>query len=370
MDMRIEVCRQNLRQAHAVPDPDAPGKHPLENRQARLRIRQFALTANNVTYAAFGEAMKYWQFFPAGGPDWGVVPVWGFADVVESRSADLAVGTHCYGFFPMSCYLVIEPCPMGRGAVVDASAHRAELPAIYNRYLRQPAGLPGVEDRQALLQPLFATAFLIDDFLASSAFFGATQVMLSSASSKTAWCTAFCLRHRSISERPRVVGLTSAAHVDAVRAMGCYDETRSYDELDVLDAAAHSVYVDMAGDASLRARVHARWADRLVHSAAVGGTHWSSLGGAAARLAGPRPTLFFAPAQAAHRAAQPPDGWGPDGLRARMDGAWARLCQWLDRPDNSPIQIERSEGIQTTLDAWSRLVHGDIDPTCGLIRSI
>ena len=32
---------------------------------ARFRIDGFALTSNNVTYAAFGDAMSYWRFFPA-----------------------------------------------------------------------------------------------------------------------------------------------------------------------------------------------------------------------------------------------------------------------------------------------------------------
>ena len=44
----------------------------------RLAIVSFALTANNITYAAFGDAMNYWQFFPVPGDDgaaWGCIPV-------------------------------------------------------------------------------------------------------------------------------------------------------------------------------------------------------------------------------------------------------------------------------------------------------
>ena len=41
-------------------------------------IDAFALTANNVTYAAFGgPPMNYWHFFPADDPAYGRVPVWG-----------------------------------------------------------------------------------------------------------------------------------------------------------------------------------------------------------------------------------------------------------------------------------------------------
>jgi hypothetical protein len=30
----------------------------------RVRVDAFALTANNVTYGAFGAAMHYWEFYP------------------------------------------------------------------------------------------------------------------------------------------------------------------------------------------------------------------------------------------------------------------------------------------------------------------
>ena len=35
---------------------------PLQPGQVRLHIERFALTSNNITYAAMGEAMAYWQF--------------------------------------------------------------------------------------------------------------------------------------------------------------------------------------------------------------------------------------------------------------------------------------------------------------------
>lgn len=39
---------------------------PLADGQVRVRIDSFALTSNNITYAAFGDAMSYWRFFPTG----------------------------------------------------------------------------------------------------------------------------------------------------------------------------------------------------------------------------------------------------------------------------------------------------------------
>lgn len=37
---------------------------PLADGPVRVRIDKFALTSNNITCAAFGDAMNYWGFFP------------------------------------------------------------------------------------------------------------------------------------------------------------------------------------------------------------------------------------------------------------------------------------------------------------------
>ena len=55
--------------------------------QVLLAVDRVGMTANNVTYAVFGDAMKYWDFFPAddvNGVAYGRVPLWGFA--ITSRS--------------------------------------------------------------------------------------------------------------------------------------------------------------------------------------------------------------------------------------------------------------------------------------------
>ena len=57
------------------------------------------MTANNVTYALMGDAMHYWDFFPAE-PGLGLVPLWGFADVVASSTDGVEVGTRVYGYLP------------------------------------------------------------------------------------------------------------------------------------------------------------------------------------------------------------------------------------------------------------------------------
>ena len=72
---------------------------PLADGQVRVRVDRFALTANNITYAAFGEAMNYWGFYPAEG-GWGRIPVWGFGSVAQSSHPGVAVGERLYGYWP------------------------------------------------------------------------------------------------------------------------------------------------------------------------------------------------------------------------------------------------------------------------------
>jgi hypothetical protein len=149
---------------------------PLAPGQVRVRIDRFALTSNNITYAAFGEAMNYWRFYPTGEEGWGVIPVWGFATVVESTHPEVPVGERVYGYFPMASHTVLTPVRVSAGGWADGAPHRAELHPVYNQLTRcatDPFYTPDTEDVQALLRPLFITSWLIDDFLADNDFFGA-----------------------------------------------------------------------------------------------------------------------------------------------------------------------------------------------------
>jgi len=48
----------------------------------RLTIDAFALTSNSITYAAFGDVMNCWKFFPTVDARMSYAPVWGFGNVV------------------------------------------------------------------------------------------------------------------------------------------------------------------------------------------------------------------------------------------------------------------------------------------------
>ena len=147
-----------------------------------------------------GEAMSYWKFFPVpAGDGWVRMPVWGFADVAATKAEGVPEGTRVFGYLPPASHLVVRPDRASELDFVDASPHRAELPAAYNRYIRV-ASLPFYEekseDQQMLLWPLYFTSFLIDDFLADEGFFEAKSVVISSASSRTASALAWLMKRR------------------------------------------------------------------------------------------------------------------------------------------------------------------------------
>jgi hypothetical protein len=337
---------------------------PLADGQVRVGLDLLALTANNITYAAFGEAMDYWRFFPSGEEGWGIVPVWGFGHVVQSLHPGVAVGERLYGYWPMASSAVLAPDRLSPEGWRDGAAHRSGLHAIYNQYLRcsaDPFWRAETEDLQVLLRPLFTTAWLIDDFLADNGDFGAARCVLSSASSKTAYATAWLLAQRGV----RVTGLTSAANRGFCASLGCYAEVVGYDEVETWPADAATVYIDFAGNAGLRRTLHTRLADQLRYSCAVGGTHVDQLGGGGG-LPGPRPVLFFAPAQAKKRQSE----WGAAQLQQRIVEAWNAFLQQVQAPGVPWLQARRADGGAAALAAYAEVLGGRTDPRIGQVLRI
>jgi Protein of unknown function (DUF2855) len=337
----------------------------LQAGQVRLRIDLFSLTANNITYASFGEAMSYWNFYPRE-DEWGVIPVWGFANVIESLCEGIAVGQRFYGYYPMASDVVLTPARVAPSGFSVNDGLRSKLAAVYNSYSHcaaDPFYAHGSEAVQCLLRPLFVTSWLIDDFLADNSFFGSEAVLLSSASSKTAYGTAFCLSQRPAGERPKIIGLTSPANVAFSKSLCCYDQIFTYDQLEALTASLPCTYVDMAGNAALRLRIHTHFT-QLKYSSSVGGTHVQELGGAKG-LPGPKATLFFAPAQIAKRR----DDWGGAVLNQRLVQSWQAFSQRVAQPGETWLDVE-THTAATASAAYASLLKGQLSPRSGQVWSL
>ncbi len=355
--MDFEVDKKELRHTRLHSARSAP----LEAGDVRLRVERFALTTNNITYRVFGEAMQYWNFFPAAEPGWGRIPVWGFADVVESQCADVAECVRVYGYLPMSTEFVATPGRIDERGFTDVVEHRRPMAGTYNRYMRvaaDPIYAPEREDHQMLLWPLFFTSFLIDDVLADNAFFGADSVVISSASSKTAIVAAYLLRARGDIE---VIGLTSPGNQAFVERLGCYSRVVTYDQIASLPKNP-AVYVDIAGNAEVTVAVHTHYDDLLRHSMVVGGTHWESSAGPARQLAGPKPEFFFAPTQITKRNSD----WGPGVLEQRVGESWSQFVPWA----SEWVEFHYAVGPEAVEGVYRELLDGRADPRVGYVCSL
>ena len=346
----LEVDRSSLTTTHLLDlEPPDPGEG-----EAVLRVDRVGVTANNVTYGVLGEAFRYWEFFPASAPDRGRVPLWGFADVVASRADGVEVGQRVYGYLPPASHLVVRPSRPDARGFRDASAHRAELPSPYNAYALtsgDAAYEADREDLQVLYRPLFFTSFMLADALTDGGLAGARTVVLSSASSKTAYGTAFELADADV----EVVGLTSAANVAFTGSLGCYDRVLAYDAVTSLDPAVPTAYVDLAGSADLRARLHEHLGDALTTDLVVGVTHQDST--PAGTLGGVRPQVFFAPERMRRRSEE----WGRDGLDERFGSAWRRFAPQAE----ASVDVVVSAGPDGLAAVWAEVAGGTSDPRTG-----
>jgi hypothetical protein len=350
----LEVARDDLHRTRTVEDQPA-----LDADQVRLSVDAFGLSSNNITYAVFGDAMKYWDFWPAE-EGWGRVPVWGYATVLESRHGGVPEGTELYGYLPMSSEAVLTVAKADEHGISEGSSYRLPLPSPYNRY-SLVAGDPGHEPehrpQQMVLRPLYATGWMMADQITDEDGYGAEQVLLSSASSKTAISTAFSLRGGGA----RLVGLTSTGNVDFVEGTGIYDEVVTYDAVGDV-AGDTAVFVDMAGNGDLRRAVHDRFGDGLKHSAVVGATHWNAEGGpdmGGGELPGPRPTFFFAPDRIAKRSKD----WGPGRFDERLDSSWDEFV----REGTGWMRIEEVHGAEQVEATYQQLLDGSADPALGFV---
>jgi hypothetical protein len=323
--------------------------------EAVLVIDRFALTANNVTYAVFGDMMQYWNFFPASLPDWGVVPVWGFATVGASKASGVEAGQRVFGYFPMASHLVVTPGRVSQQGFLDTAPHRQPMSVFYNQYMTAKPADGDEEGRRAVLQPLLTTGWLIGESLADQDFAGAGQVLVASASSKTAIAAAFSLKQRGC---PRVVGLTSPRNRAFVAGLGLYDAIATYDQLASLDTSTPAALVDMAGDVAVVGGVHRLFGDRLTHSMIVGATHWDAAGPTEG-LPGPDRTMFFAPSVIDAKIT----AWGGPGYMARQTEAMAAF----DAHSRHWMRITEARGSGPVAALWSATLAGGANPAEGAI---
>ena len=355
MSQTVHVLRTDLTQSRIVDTPLAP----LGEDEVRLRVESFSVTANNVTYAVVGDAFGYWNFFPGEG-DYGVVPMWGHAVVEASNHSAIAVGERVYGYLPMATHLDVLPIGVSQSGFSDSAAHRLPMSPIYNQYSRLAADLehdPEHEAERMVFGPLFKTGFLIESMFRREGWYGAEQVVMTSASSKTAMALASVTRDKSPGIRR--IGLTSAGNVGFVRLGGFYDEVLAYDDIGTL-AQKPSVSVDFAGNSKLLHAIHTALGESLRYSCTVGATHvGAGFGRDNGPIPGPTPTLFFAPDHAVAAIKE----LGPKAFGESVAASWKSFLGEA----TGAVAVDERDGLVAAKEAFAATLAGTADPAVGII---
>lgn len=352
----LEVERGALGATRLVEEPLGE----LAEGAVRFRVDRFAVTANTITYGKIGEMLGYWGFYPTELP-WGRVPAMGWADVVASANPEVEVGGRYFGWYPMASAVDVLVSPSADG-LRDQGAHRREHAAVYRSFTqttKDPSYAAGgdAEDRHALLRGLFATGYLADAFFADDDYHGADDIVVLSASSKT----AIGFAQRAATRGRRTIGVTSARNADFVRSVGFYDLVVTYDDLDALGTDDRTaVSIDMAGNAGVLAQVHERYGDRLRYSMMIGMSHHDA---PPAEIAvGPTPTLFFAPTEVARRSQE----WGREAYQERLGEALSAFVAGSD----AWLTVQRVHGPTAADKAWHDVLGGAVAPDVGVIVSL
>lgn len=106
----------------------------MEDGEVLMKIEKYVLIINNIIYVVSGFKLCYWDFFLVD-DIWGIIFVWGFGEVIESKYLDVFVGECCYGYFLMSSYLKVKLIKVNEVGFWDGIVYWNFLFLIYNYYM-------------------------------------------------------------------------------------------------------------------------------------------------------------------------------------------------------------------------------------------
>ncbi|KAF8584666.1 hypothetical protein K439DRAFT_1410904 [Ramaria rubella] len=355
-----------------------------------IRVDRFGFSSNNITYQALGEEphFRYFDFHPAPGtPDaHGVIPVWGFGTIVASNISKIHVGERVFGYLGMSRYLLL---PVDANEINNFNFYvpRPHLPTDrrpYNQLTRcshDKLYHPAEEDLNMLYRPLFWTSFWAEDWLFTAPktpYNGGRTIVISSASAKTAFCLAYLVKER---HHPGtiVVGLTSKGNIAFTKSLGLYDTVFTYDDIETALGINDSkwLYVDVAGNDALNARLWKTIGSSLVRNISLGLTNLSPavqntyvmpVSGVTRSATSPPSTvvppveLFFMPEWLAERRRM----LGALSIFEMQRKAWTALMQDC----KAWIVLERTWGAEEVRKEYEEMVQGHFGPEKGMIWSL
>jgi hypothetical protein len=322
-----------------------------------LKVESFGFSANNITYASMGEQMKYWGFFPAD-DGWGKVPVWGYGVVVASNHPEVPLGEKYFGYFPMATHLLITADKVNRYGLRDNSPWRVSNSPVYDNYSRCATDISYKADQEAWdlnFRPLYITSFILDDYLNQIVTSEVSDIVFTSASSKTAYGAAFLMK--TLKEKrglkSNIVGLTSKSNVEFVESLECFDTVCAYDDLSSLPKQKMSWLVDFAGNAEL-VNAFSEQSGCLARVIQVGATDWQNQTlnqGLSDDLI--EREFFFAPSHVAKRREE----WGAEVFNQTYAAAWLSFARHI----KPLLKVNDIDGVEDVEALYQTFLKGKVD---------
>lgn len=261
-----------------------------------------------------------------------------------------------------------------RDGFSDIGSHRSMHAPVYTTFTRTnldayyaDSSTDG-ENRQALLRGLFLTSFLADELLRELSYFGAKNVIIVSASSKTALGIAQRIRSRNLEAQDvNLIGLTSSKNTDFVYNTKFYNSVLTYDKVSSKLAdicKGDAVVVDMSGNSDILQSIDKVLKRSIKHCMAVGLSHHESYSKTPLSLTyeGAAPKFFFAPSEATRRS----KAWGSKEYERRTSDA---LDMYV-KSSYDWMKVGTVHGKEEVKNLWSSAYKGFLDPGVGMIASM
>lgn len=179
MEAKVHIVSKLDSSKHTTVSANSSQLPPLEPGNVRVKPRLVSLTNNNITYASLGTLASWWDAFPVptflpsphdDSSKYGIVPVWGYAEVVSSRIENVTESTIIYGFWPSSTLPVdLQLVPTEpTGHYVDTTPHRQTMWSHYHRYTIAPENFDLSSPTlaaQTVFLPLFGCAHALNAYV-------------------------------------------------------------------------------------------------------------------------------------------------------------------------------------------------------------
>lgn len=210
----------------------------------------------------------------------------------------------------------------------------------------------------------------MEDNLNETNYKNLRTILISSASSKTAFIVAYRIQKRVEASKGKlnlkIVGLTSRSNLTFTRKLGFYDQVFAYDEVENIPKVSRMVdclYIDVSGNQSLNASIADSIKPKLticLGMTSVEGGNAGTLGGAKDNKEGQE--WFFMPEWFALRLKQ----LGSKQLKEIQKAAWNQLMD-----DCGPwLSIETYRGRHDVLAAYQQTLKGGVPPDRGQMFSL